>query len=70
MSKMAKLIKPIIDNPAPDPTSFNPKELIKLLGMGKNLADAGADMTHLHIQLLTMSAVDFLDMPANDGITF
>jgi phytoene dehydrogenase-like protein len=62
MSQMAKFVKNIIDSPAPDPTSFNPKELMELMRLGKHFKDAGGDFLHLHQKLLTMSAADFLDM--------
>lgn len=62
MSKMARFVKNIIDNPAPDPTSFNPRELMELLRLGKHFKDSGADFLNLHAKLLTMSATDFLDM--------
>ncbi len=62
MTKMSHFVKEIIDSPAPDPASLNPLELIKLLRLGKKLRDLGPDLMHLHMQLLTMSAVDFLDM--------
>jgi phytoene dehydrogenase-like protein len=62
MSKMARFVKDIIDNPAPDPTSFNPRELWELLRLGKMFKDEGVDFMHLHAKLLTMSAADFLDM--------
>lgn len=62
MGKMSRFVKEIIDNPAPDPTSLNPKELFGLLRLGKYFKDYGADFMHLHSQLLTMSAADFLDM--------
>jgi phytoene dehydrogenase-like protein len=62
MSKMGFFVKKIIDAPAPDPTSLNPAELFKMLGLAKHLRDLGPEMAHLHTQLLTMSAVDFLSM--------
>lgn len=62
MSQMARFVKDIIDSPAPDPTSFNPKELFELLRLGKHFKEAGSDFLNLHAKLLTMSAVDFLDM--------
>jgi phytoene dehydrogenase-like protein len=62
MSQMARFVKDIIDSPAPDPTSFNPKELWELLRLGRHFRDAGPDFLNLHAKLLTMSAVDFLDM--------
>ncbi len=62
MSKMAFFVKNIIDNPAPDVTSLNPRELARIAGLGKELTALGPDVAHLHNQLLTMSAVDFLSM--------
>ncbi|MCB0343377.1 MAG: NAD(P)/FAD-dependent oxidoreductase, partial [Bdellovibrionales bacterium] len=62
MSKMAKFVKRIIDSPSPDPTSFNPKELFNIIGLANHFKDAGGDFNYLHMKLLTMSAVEFLDM--------
>jgi phytoene dehydrogenase-like protein len=62
MSKMAYLAKEIIDSPAPDPTSWNPAELARLLRLGKRLEALDVDEMHLQAQLMTMSAVDFLDL--------
>jgi len=62
MSKMGFFVKKIIDSPAPDPASLNPGELGKILGLANHLRELGPEMAHLHTQLLTMSAVDFLSM--------
>jgi phytoene dehydrogenase-like protein len=62
MTKMGFFVKKIIDNPAPDIRSLNPAELLKILDLGRHLRGLGPDMVHLHTQLLTMSAVDFLSM--------
>lgn len=62
MTKMASFVKDIIDNPPPDPASINIRELTKLLGMGRRFKDLGDDAANLHLKLLTMSAVDFLEM--------
>ena len=62
MSKMAQFVKPIIDNPAPDPASLRPAELMRLLRLTNRFRGLGPDLMHLHMQLLTMSAVDFLDL--------
>ena len=62
MTQMARFVKEIIDNPAPDPASFDPREIWRLLRLGKYFHDAGTDFMHLHMKLLTMSAADFLDM--------
>lgn len=62
MKKMSFFAKNIIDQSAPDPTSFNPKELIRLMKLGNKFKDFGSEFVYLHNKLLTMSAVDFLDM--------
>ncbi len=62
MTKMAQLTRSIIDSPAPDPTSLNPKEIWKLLRMGRDAQNGGPATLNMNLKLLTMSAVDFLDM--------
>ncbi len=62
MRKMAYFVKRIIDNRAPDPTSRDPKELLRILGLARALRSMGDDGAYLHMKMLTMSAVDFLDM--------
>ena len=62
MGKMAQFARRLIDEPAPDPASLNPKEIIRLLRLGGRLKALGPDLTHLNMQLLTMSAADFLDL--------
>jgi phytoene dehydrogenase-like protein len=62
MTKMAHFAKPLVDSAAPDPTSVSPGEIAKLLGLGRRFRDLGPDLMHLQLQLLTMSAVDFLDL--------
>ncbi len=61
MVEMARFVKPILNMTPPDPLSLDPRELIKLLFLGKRfrrLADADR---YNQLQLMTMSAVDFLD---------
>jgi phytoene dehydrogenase-like protein len=62
MSRMGYFAKRIVDSPPPDPASLHPAELSRLAGLVKHLRDLGPDMMELHLQLLTMSAVDFLQM--------
>ena len=45
----------------PDPTSLNPKELMKLLFLGRRFQRLPDDDKYNQVQLMTMSAVDFLD---------
>ena len=61
LTKLARFTKNVIDNPAPDPASLNPKELLSLLRLGKALRDFDGDARYLNFKLMTMSAVDFLD---------
>src|SRR5437868_1026865 len=61
MVEMARFVKPILNMTPPDPTSINPRELMKLLFMGRRF-QAMADVDRYNqVQLMTMSAVDFLD---------
>jgi phytoene dehydrogenase-like protein len=68
MSKMSHFVKDLIDSPAPDPMSIRLKELLNLLRLGKKFQALGDDLMHLHMQLLTMSAVDFLDLWFESGV--
>lgn len=60
MAELGRLVKPIIDTPAPQPTSTNPAELLRLLRLGRLASDAGQDAVAANLKMLTMSAVDFL----------
>jgi phytoene dehydrogenase-like protein len=62
LSQLARFSKSIIDNPAPNPTSMNPKELWRMLKLGKHFKGIDGDLMYLNTKLLTMSAADFLDM--------
>jgi len=62
MTKMAQFTRSIIDSPAPDPTSLNPRELMRLLRLANDVRGGGVEAMNMNIKLLTMSAVDFLDM--------
>lgn len=62
MTLMGKLAKEIIDHSAPDIGSWRPGELMKLLRLGRVFRDLGPDLLHLNTKLLTLSAVDFLDL--------
>jgi len=60
MGKLARFARPIIDRPAPDPTSLRPGDLMQLLGLGKSMRDLGDDLATLQFKLTTMGGVDFL----------
>jgi len=45
----------------PDPTTLNPKDLFKLLFLGRRFQDLSGEDKYNQVQLLTMSAIDFLD---------
>ena len=60
MSQLARFAKRVIDQPAPDPTSLDPRELWKLLRLGRDMQGLDADLQYLNFKLMTMSAVDFL----------
>ncbi|HYV50380.1 MAG TPA: NAD(P)/FAD-dependent oxidoreductase, partial [Dongiaceae bacterium] len=61
MRKMAWFTKAIIDQPPPAPGSLKPGDLAQLLTLGRRFAGLDPDMLYLNLQMLTMSAADFLD---------
>jgi phytoene dehydrogenase-like protein len=61
MVEMGRFAKPILGMLPPDPTSLDPRGLLELLSMGKRFRDMRFHDRVNQIQLLTMSAVDFLD---------
>jgi len=58
---MAKAVKPILSLVPPDPTSFDPRELLSLAGLGKHFLGLEEDQLYTFIKLMTMSSADFLD---------
>jgi phytoene dehydrogenase-like protein len=61
MIDMAHFVKPIMNMTPPDPASLNVKGLLELLGMGRRFQKLSLDDKYNQVQLMTMSAVDFLD---------
>jgi phytoene dehydrogenase-like protein len=61
MQAMCRFVKPILGMVPPDPTTLNPRELMKLLFIGKRFQGLSSDDKYNQVQLMTMSAVDFLD---------
>src|SRR6187455_3075420 len=61
MVEMARFVKPILNMTPPDPLSLRPRDLGKLLFLGKRFRSLAAADRRNQLQLMTMSAVDFLD---------
>ena len=61
MIEMGRFAKPILAMTPPDPTSLDPRGLLELLAIGKRFRAMRHHDRVNQIQLLTMSAVDFLD---------
>ncbi len=61
MQAMCRFVKPILSMVPPDPSTLNPRELIKLLFLGRRFQGLSSDDKYNQVQLMTMSAVDFLD---------
>jgi phytoene dehydrogenase-like protein len=61
MVEMGRFVKPILEMTPPDPTSLDPRGLMDLLFLGRRFQSLGAEDKYNQVQLMTMSAVDFLD---------
>jgi phytoene dehydrogenase-like protein len=61
MVEMGRFVKPILDMTPPDPTSLDPRGLMNLLFLGRRFQSLPEQDKYNQIQLMTMSAVDFLD---------
>jgi phytoene dehydrogenase-like protein len=61
MVEMGRFAKPILGMTPPDPTSLDPRGLLELLGIGRRFRAMRDHDRVNQVQLLTMSAVDFLD---------
>jgi phytoene dehydrogenase-like protein len=60
MVQMARFIKPILSAVPPDQGRINPLEWLPLAGLAKRFAELPRRLKDTFIQLMTMSAVDFL----------
>jgi phytoene dehydrogenase-like protein len=58
---MCRFVKPILSMVPPDPATLNPKELMKLLFIGRRFQGMTSEDKYNQVQLMTMSAIDFLD---------
>src|SRR5712672_4007107 len=61
MQAMCRFVKPILSMVPPDPNTLNPRELMKLLFIGKRFQGMSSNDKYNQVQLMTMSAIDFLD---------
>ena len=61
MIEMGRFVKPILGMLPPDPTSLDPRGLQKLLFLARRFQQLSRQDQYNQIQLMTMSAVDFLD---------
>src|ERR1700674_5418269 len=61
MQAMCRFVKPILGMVPPDPATLNPRELMKLLFIGRRFQGLSSDDKYNQVQLMTMSAIDFLD---------
>jgi phytoene dehydrogenase-like protein len=61
MLQMCRFVKPILAMTPPDPTKISLDALRKLMFLGQRFRALPADEKYNQVQLMTMSAVDFLD---------
>jgi phytoene dehydrogenase-like protein len=61
MTRLAEFVHPTFSMVPPDPRSFRPRELLKLLRLGKRFRELGEDSFSL-VELMTMSSLDFAKM--------
>ena len=61
MQAMCRFVKPILSMVPPDPSTLKPRELMKLLFLGRRFQGMSSEDKYNQVQLMTMSAIDFLD---------
>jgi phytoene dehydrogenase-like protein len=61
MIEMGRFVKPILNMTPPDPTSLDPRGLMDWVSLGRRFQALSEEGKYNQIQLMTMSAVDFLD---------
>jgi phytoene dehydrogenase-like protein len=61
MVEMGRFVKPILTMLPPDPTALKPAELGRLLFLGRRFRELSRQDQYNQVQLMTMSAADFLD---------
>ena len=60
MAEMARFVKPILSMVPPDPGKVRPLEWTPVVGMAKSFRDLPERLQHTFVQLMTMSATEFL----------
>jgi phytoene dehydrogenase-like protein len=61
MTPMCRFVKPLLSMIPPDPTTLNPRDLKQLHFLMQRFRALSSDERYTLIQLMTMSAADFLD---------
>jgi len=61
MTPMCRFVKPILSMIPPDPTALKPKDLMQLHSLLQRFRALSSDERYTLVQLMTMSAADFLD---------
>src|SRR6476646_10295242 len=61
MAQMARFVKPILSAVPPDQGRIDPRQWLPLRALGRSFADLPRRLKDAFIQLMTMSAADFLD---------
>ena len=61
MLQMCRFVKPLLSMTPPDPTSLKPRDLKKILALGRRFRALPYDDKYTLIQLMTMGAADYLD---------
>ena len=61
MTPMCRFVKPLLSMIPPDPTTLNPRDLKQLHFLMQRFRTLSSDERYTLIQLMTMSAADFLD---------
>ncbi|MGE0445147.1 MAG: phytoene desaturase family protein [Vicinamibacterales bacterium] len=61
MAAMAAFVKPLLDQPPPEPSALGAGDLLSLFGVGRRFRRLPARQRHALVQLMTMSAADFVE---------
>jgi phytoene dehydrogenase-like protein len=61
MVRMAQVVKPILAMTPPDPSSIDTRAIFDTLGLAKRFRELTHEEQHVFVQLMTASAVDFVE---------